>query len=67
VIEDSPAKASGLLPGDQLITINGRDCKELALDELLELFDSKPGRKVRMQLKRDSKTVNVEMVLQSRI
>ncbi len=67
VIEDSPAKESGLLPGDQLITINGRDCKELALDELLQLFDSKPGRKVRMKLIRDSKTVNVEMVLQSRI
>ncbi|PKV75596.1 aspartyl protease family protein [Pontibacter ramchanderi] len=67
VIDDSPAKASGLLPGDQLININGRDCKQLALDELLELFDSKPGRKVKLKLKRDSKLVNVEMVLQSRI
>ncbi|SIT80806.1 aspartyl protease family protein [Pontibacter indicus] len=67
VIDDSPAKASGLLPGDQLININGRDCTELALDELLELFESKPGRKVRLKLKRDSKLVNVEMVLQSRI
>ncbi|EJF09863.1 aspartate aminotransferase [Pontibacter sp. BAB1700] len=67
VIDDSPAKESGLLPGDQLININGRDCKELALDELLELFDTKPGRKLRMRLKRDSKLVNVEMVLQSRI
>lgn len=67
VIEDSPAKLSGLLPGDQLVYINGRDCKQLALDELLQLFDSKPGRKVRMRLRRDSKMVDVEMVLQSRI
>ncbi|MBD1396088.1 aspartyl protease family protein [Pontibacter sp. JH31] len=67
VIEDSPAKLSGLMPGDQLLNINGRDCKELALEEVLELFDTKPGRKVRMKLKRDSKYVNVEMVLQSRI
>jgi hypothetical protein len=67
VIEDSPAKLSGLEPGDQLININGRDCKELALEEVLQLFDSKPGRKLRVKLKRDSKLLNVEMVLQSRI
>jgi hypothetical protein len=67
VTEDSPAKISGMLPGDQLININGKDCRELELAELLKVFDSKPGRKVRMKLKRDSKTVDVEMVLQSRI
>ncbi len=67
VINDSPAEQSGLLPGDQLVYINGRDCKQLALDELLKLFDSKPGRKVRLKLRRDSKLVDVEMVLQSRI
>jgi hypothetical protein len=67
VINDSPAEHSGLLPGDQLVYINGRDCKQLALDELLKMFDSKPGRKVRMKLRRDSKLVDVEMVLQSRI
>lgn len=67
VINDSPAEESGLLPGDQLLNINGRDCNDLALEELLEFFDGKPGRKVRMRLKRDSKYMQVEMVLQSRI
>jgi C-terminal processing protease CtpA/Prc len=67
VIDDSPAKLSGLMPGDQLLIINGRDCKELGLDEVLQLLDSKPGRKFRMKLRRDSKLVDVEMVLQSRI
>ncbi|WP_018478012.1 aspartyl protease family protein [Pontibacter roseus] len=67
VIEDSPAKQIGLLPGDQLLNINGRDCKEMNMEELLELFDSKPGRRIRLKLKRDTKYLNVEMVLQSRI
>lgn len=67
VIDDSPAKHSGLLPGDQLVNINGRDCRELELPQLLDLLDSKPGRKVRMKLRRDSKLVDVEMILQSRI
>jgi predicted aspartyl protease len=67
VTEDSPAKLSGVEPGDQLININGRDCRELALEELLEMFDTKPGRKMRIKLKRDTKLLNVEMVLQSRI
>lgn len=67
VIEDSPAQLSGLLPGDQLLNVNGHECKDLGMEELLKILDSKPGRKVRMKLKRESKLVNVEMVLQSGI
>lgn len=67
VIEDSPANKSGLKPGDQILNVNGRDCRELELGQLLDLFDSKPGRKVRMKLRRDSKLMDVEMVLQSSI
>jgi hypothetical protein len=67
VIENSPAKKLGLLPGDQLLHINGRDCNELKLQEVLNLMDSKPGRTIRLKLKREAKIFDVDLVLQSRI
>ncbi|GHA59873.1 aspartyl protease family protein [Pontibacter akesuensis] len=67
VVENSPAMREGLKVGDQLLLINGRDCKEMKLQELLELLDGKPGRKLRLKLKRDEETFDVNFVLQSRI
>ncbi|MCJ8163644.1 aspartyl protease family protein [Pontibacter sp. E15-1] len=67
VIDDSPAKLVGLEPGDQLLDVNGRKCTEIVLTELLELLESKPGRKLRLRLKRESEILDVDLVLQSRI
>jgi hypothetical protein len=67
VVEGSPATIVGLKPGDQLVTINGRDCKDLDLNGLLEIMEGRPGQKLRMQLRRDSKLIQVDIVLESRI
>ncbi|MFD2244877.1 aspartyl protease family protein [Pontibacter ruber] len=67
VVKDSPAQSIGVKAGDQLLNINGRDCKEYTLNELLELFESKPGRKLKMKLRRDTETYEVDLVLQSKI
>lgn len=67
VVEDSPAKLLGLEPGDQLLNINGRKCHELMLPELLEILKSKPGRTLRLRLKRQQEILDVDLVLQSRI
>ncbi len=67
VVDDSPAKLVGLKPGDQLLNINGKNCHELTLNELLEIFESKPGRKLRMKVKRDAVVHNFDLVLQSDI
>ncbi|RDV14884.1 PDZ domain-containing protein [Pontibacter diazotrophicus] len=67
VIEDSPAKLLGLEPGDQLLNVNGRKCHELMLPELLEILKSKPGRTLRLRLKRQQEILDVDLVLQSRI
>ncbi|WP_266205468.1 retropepsin-like aspartic protease [Pontibacter kalidii] len=67
VVEDSPAKMVGMQPGDQILLINGRDCQELQLQELLNMLDSKPGRKLKLRLKREQQIINVDFVLQSRI
>ncbi|WP_235336713.1 aspartyl protease family protein [Pontibacter korlensis] len=67
VVEDSPAKMVGVQPGDQLLHINGRNCNELKLSEVLHILDSKPGRKLRLRLKREEEIIDVDFVLQSRI
>lgn len=67
VVDDSPANKVGVQAGDQLLHINGRDCTELTLQELLEMLESKPGRKLRLRLKREQEILNVDFVLQSRI
>lgn len=67
VVEDSPAKLVGLQPGDQLLHINGRDCTELKLPELLNMLDSKPGTKLKLRLRREQEIIDVNFVLQSRI
>ncbi|WP_162051308.1 aspartyl protease family protein [Pontibacter pamirensis] len=67
VVEDSPAKLLGLEPGDQLLNINGRKCHELMLPELLEILKSKPGRTLRLRVKRQQEILDVDLVLQSRI
>ncbi|ARS35078.1 aspartyl protease family protein [Pontibacter actiniarum] len=67
VVDNSAAKRVGVKSGDQLLSINGRDCRELPLQELLELLESRPGRKLRLRLKRSQEVIRVDFVLQSRI
>jgi hypothetical protein len=67
VIDNTPAKLVGLEPGDQILYINGAECKNMKLSELLDMMDSKPGRKIKLRLKRDQKVFDVDFVLQSRI
>ncbi|WP_299822129.1 aspartyl protease family protein [uncultured Pontibacter sp.] len=67
VIDNTPAKLVGLKPGDQILTINGQECKDLQLPEILDMIDSRPGRKIRMKLKREHQVFNVDFVLENRI
>ena len=47
--------------------MNGRNCTDVSLTELLQLMQSKPGRKLRLRLKRESEILTVDLVLQNRI
>ena len=67
VVENTPAKKVGIMAGDQIVSINGVECKDLQLGEVLDMLDSRPGRKVRLRLKRNHTMIDVDFVLQSRI
>jgi hypothetical protein len=67
VVKNSEAQEAGIKPGDQLISVNGQRCHELKLTDILHILESKPGKQVRLQLRRDEKPYEVTLTLRNRI
>ncbi|MBF9253611.1 aspartyl protease family protein [Pontibacter sp. 172403-2] len=67
VVPNSPATAAGVQNGDELISINGKSCFDLNLNDVLDTLESKPGRKLRLRLRRNGEEIDVNLVLESRI
>jgi membrane-associated protease RseP (regulator of RpoE activity) len=53
VREGSPAYLAGVLKGDELLSINGKQFYEYELQEIIELFSSKSGRKIVLRINRN--------------
>ena len=63
VRDSSPAKDAGIVPGDILTKLNGRDTTGLSLETIRETLHT-PDRSITLTLLRDSKTL--EVVLKTR-
>ena len=64
---DSPASAEGLLEGDELVSMDGIEAEHLRLRELGERLRAGEGERVRLELRRGSKLVAVELTLRRRV
>jgi hypothetical protein len=64
---NSSSEKAGLLIGDQIISVNGITVAEYELSNVNNFFNSKPGRKLRMEIVRDGKKMKKEFYLQSQI
>ncbi|NDG73443.1 MAG: S41 family peptidase, partial [Proteobacteria bacterium] len=53
-MEDSPGFKAGILPGDQILKINGENTDNLALNDAVEKLRGNPGEKVSLTLRRPS-------------
>lgn len=51
-IDHSPAKEAGVLPGDILISVDGRDVTEMEVDSVIDLIRGEEGTKVTLVFKR---------------
>ncbi len=59
----SPAEVAGLQKDDQILYINGRNVADYTLNDIIELFQSKVGKKITLTVMRETKTVKATLVL----
>jgi carboxyl-terminal processing protease len=53
-MEDTPAAKAGILPGDQILKINGTPTEKMELQQAVNLLRGKPGQKATLTLLRPS-------------
>ena len=61
-IEGSPAEEIGIEEGDIITKIDGVECKGMELADVANMVKGEEGTKVNLELKREDKTINVEVV-----
>lgn len=67
VRENSNSFKAGLKVGDEILSVNGVDVHEYDLNNVNGFFNSKPGRKIRLEILRDGKKLRKEFILESQI
>ncbi|NEM98749.1 aspartyl protease family protein [Pontibacter burrus] len=68
VAKNSAAYEAGIQSGDQLVSINGVDCRDLELKKVLDLLDGRPGQQLRLILRRNlEEPYRVTLTLANRI
>lgn len=67
VREKSPANVSGILPGDIILTVNGINVELLDLNVMNGLMNSRPGKKIRMEIVRKGEHFKKEIELKDPI
>lgn len=63
VRENSVAQKAGILKGDQITRINGIPSKELHLNQLNGLLNSRPMKKIKLEVKRGDQYLNFDFEL----
>jgi hypothetical protein len=67
VHENSAASQAGILPGDELLSLDLVPVSQLNLTQISRIFHSFPNRKINLLLKRDGQLVLAEVTLKRRI
>jgi hypothetical protein len=56
--KDSPAEIAGLHTGDILLEVNGKSAYNYSLEDLMRIFSSEDGRKIKLQVERDGQQLS---------
>ncbi|MBK0403993.1 aspartyl protease family protein [Adhaeribacter sp. BT258] len=67
VHENSAAAEAGILPGDELLSLDLHSASSYTLTEISRIFHSYPDRKMNLLLKRDGQLIYAEVTLKRRI
>ena len=66
-MEDTPGFRAGILPGDQILRINGITTEKMSLQDAIDLLRGDPGQKVTLTIYRPSNKETKDYVLQREI
>ena len=66
-MEDTPGFRAGILPGDQILRINGTTTEKMSLQDAIDLLRGNPGQKVTLTIFRPSNKETKDFVLQREI
>jgi carboxyl-terminal processing protease len=66
-MEDTPGFRAGILPGDQILRINGITTEKMSLQDAIDLLRGDPGQKVTLTIFRPSNKETKDYVLQREI
>jgi len=67
VRDQSPSQISGILPGDIVLAVNGIEAKHLELNVLNGYLNSKPGKKIKLEINRKGEIFRKEIELKDQI
>jgi hypothetical protein len=67
VRDQSASQLSGIQAGDQILSVNGIAAKNLDLNSVNSLFNSKPGRKIKIEISRKGEKLKKEFQLEDQI
>ena len=67
VRKDSAAEKVGIQSGDEVFSINGLRASDLDLSNVNGFFNSKPGKKIRLELLRNGEKITKTLELESQI
>jgi len=63
VLPNTPSERAGLVKGDQILTINGRNTSKLRLDQITNLFFQEAGKIIRLEIRRDNTKMKISFAL----
>jgi hypothetical protein len=67
VREKSASELGGIQPGDEILSVNGISAKNLDLNSVNGFFNSKPGRKIKLEISRNGERLKKEFLLRDQI
>jgi C-terminal processing protease CtpA/Prc len=63
----SPGATAGILPGDLILALNGISVAELDLNIINGFLNSKPGRRIRLEIDRNGTRIRKDIELKDQI